>query len=552
MFKFVNVLFLMIYLVYCYVPVEFEKHKIQGEWIFRISNETFQANLNNPKTSCGNGFPGNIDTSIGDGDYSFSSFRDIHVTLNNDFKVFQGGIVTGYWTPVYNQGFIANINNSEFTVFMKYYKNPKKTNSYLSNCDKTMMGWYIQDIKQKLSNWSCFFGFKSKINKNFSRKIKNFLKIDYEKKLDETNTNLDFIQTNSRLHSVRYDEKKDIIDEINNKNSTWKAGFNSNFKGMSFAKIFKKINYKSKFIENKSNKSQIIISSLHNNTKVQNDSSKREADSKDVIDQMVINKYKDVENLDEIDAATLPLNWDWRNIGKINYFPGLTNQHRCSSCYAIAAMNVLDSKLRIQTYNKDTTRFSKQYPLSCSPYTQGCEGGFSVLVGKFSNEFELIPDNCFPYEATNSDCKKRCDNSKSKIKYTVSKYGFVGGHYGATTEELMMKEIRAHGPIIVNMITPVDFLFYKSGIYMNKSLTKNSSPNISKVSILDKNIDWMVAYHVVLILGWGEKKGMRFWIGGNSWGSDFGKNGFFKIIRGENECNIESMAEFLNLKVENR
>ena len=37
-----------------------------------------------------------------------------------------------------------------------------------------------------------------------------------------------------------------------------------------------------------------------------------------------------------------------------------------------------------------------------------------------------------------------------------------------------------------------------------------------------------------------EKDGTKFWWVANSWGSDWGLNGYFKIIRGENHCQIES------------
>ena len=182
MLNFINFLFLLTFLITiikCDIPVECEKHKIEGEWVFRISKETFQPSLKNPKTSCGHGFPDKIDTTLGDVDYSYDSYRDIVITLNGDYKVHEQGVAIGTWSPIYNEGFIANYKNSEFTAFMKYFKNPINPNAYLSNCDKTMIGWYIPDINNKLVNWSCFFGFKSKIKRNFANsliQVRSFLK----------------------------------------------------------------------------------------------------------------------------------------------------------------------------------------------------------------------------------------------------------------------------------------------------------------------------------------------------------------------------------------
>ncbi len=42
--------------------------------------------------------------------------------------------------------------------------------------------------------------------------------------------------------------------------------------------------------------------------------------------------------------------------------------------------------------------------------------------------------------------------------------------------------------------------------------------------------------HSVKIVGWGEQDNTTYWTVQNSWGEDFGDNGFFKIVRGANEC----------------
>jgi hypothetical protein len=47
--------------------------------------------------------------------------------------------------------------------------------------------------------------------------------------------------------------------------------------------------------------------------------------------------------------------------------------------------------------------------------------------------------------------------------------------------------------------------------------------------------------HAVEILGWGieKKTGIKYWIIKNSWGTEWGQNGYFKMVRGENNCEIE-------------
>ena len=48
--------------------------------------------------------------------------------------------------------------------------------------------------------------------------------------------------------------------------------------------------------------------------------------------------------------------------------------------------------------------------------------------------------------------------------------------------------------------------------------------------------------HAIKILGWGTEGGVDYWLCANSWTTDWGDKGFFKIKRGTNHCNIEDMV----------
>jgi len=46
--------------------------------------------------------------------------------------------------------------------------------------------------------------------------------------------------------------------------------------------------------------------------------------------------------------------------------------------------------------------------------------------------------------------------------------------------------------------------------------------------------------HAVKIIGWGIEEGVHYWLCVNSWNAEWGDNGYFKILRGNDECGIET------------
>lgn len=85
----------------------------------------------------------------------------------------------------------------------------------------------------------------------------------------------------------------------------------------------------------------------------------------------------------------------------------------------------------------------------------------------------------------------------------------------------MMAEIMKRGPISCRQAVTKAFFAYKGGIF--KDTTGDTRPR-----------------HATSILGWGKSaNGEKYWIGRNSWGTYWGENGYFKILKGENQYGIE-------------
>ena len=102
-------------------------------------------------------------------------------------------------------------------------------------------------------------------------------------------------------------------------------------------------------------------------------------------------------------------------------------------------------------------------------------------------------------------------------------YGWIDS---AKTVAAIQTEIMLHGPVETAFWVFDDFLNYGGGVY--EKLRSAS----------------YAGGHAVKIIGWGydEVDEVPYWLGANSWGSDWGEQGFFRIRRGNNECGFEDQV----------
>lgn len=85
----------------------------------------------------------------------------------------------------------------------------------------------------------------------------------------------------------------------------------------------------------------------------------------------------------------------------------------------------------------------------------------------------------------------------------------------------MVDEVSAWGPISCTMALTKEFHEYTGGIYEDKTGRKNRD-------------------HEVEIVGYGVENGTKYWHVRNSWGSNWGEQGFFRIVRGIDNFGIET------------
>ena len=108
---------------------------------------------------------------------------------------------------------------------------------------------------------------------------------------------------------------------------------------------------------------------------------------------------------DEVDAATLPVDWDWRNINGTNFVSWNRNQHipqYCGSCWAHGTTSALADRFNILLGDKNPT------PVGLNPQVMvNCEAGGDCNGGDPSGVYDYayytgIPDSsCEQYSAKN-------------------------------------------------------------------------------------------------------------------------------------------------------
>ena len=224
-------------------------------------------------------------------------------------------------------------------------------------------------------------------------------------------------------------------------------------------------------------------------------------------------------------TSALPQALDWRNAAGKDYVSSIRNQGECGSCYAFASMAMLESRMRIMS-NETSLVFSPQDVVSCSEYAQGCKGGFPYLIaGKYAEDFGVVEESCYPYLARDTKCEER----SGCTRYHATKYEYVGGYFGNCNEDELMMNLATYGPVAVAFEVTSEFQGYKQGIFHTTGIEDPFNP-------------WMAVNHAVLVVGYGIEKGVKYWIVQNSWGPNWGEDGFFRIRRGTNELGIESMG----------
>jgi len=215
-------------------------------------------------------------------------------------------------------------------------------------------------------------------------------------------------------------------------------------------------------------------------------------------------------------SEPLPATFDWRALGGC---APIRDQGQCGSCWAFATVGPLESAIRI----KDGVEvdLSEQWLVSCTYGGMGCFGGDHGFESFMPNpqyptwqadpcgHTGAVLEEDFPYAAANLPC-----NCPYEHVYYLESWSWISNRVEISAPELIKAAILEYGPISVGMGVDTPFAWYTGGVF-------------------NECDDPMIGAHAVVLVGWDDYQGSDgIWVLRNSWGGDWGEDGYCRIERG--------------------
>lgn len=202
----------------------------------------------------------------------------------------------------------------------------------------------------------------------------------------------------------------------------------------------------------------------------------------------------------------------------------------------------MSDRVCIFSNGTDQSFLSAEYVLDCAS-RMGCNGGampskafdWWLKQGIVSGGAFASSTGCQPYQTApcvelklpctldipRRMCQSKCTNPIYNVDFMADKH-YASRIYSIARDETQIQlEIFRNGPVSGFFTVFEDFLSYKSGVYQH--LTGK-----------------FLGSHAVRVIGWGVEGDKKYWLVANSWSTQWGDNGLFKILRGQDHLGIES------------
>jgi len=213
-----------------------------------------------------------------------------------------------------------------------------------------------------------------------------------------------------------------------------------------------------------------------------------------------------------ITAIGAPASYDLRNVDGKNFITPIKNQGNCGSCVAFGSVATVEGTTRVKRNDPNLqVDLSEAHLFYCHAAAQGrnCSNGWWVdpALDAFKNP-GVVDDACYPYTPGDQRCGVCSDWQNRVIK--------IPAWRKLTTIADMKTWLSTNGPVAACFKVYDDFYAYRSGIY--RHVTGD-----------------FLGGHCVCAVGYSDPD--KCWICKNSWGTNWGENGFFRIAYGD--CGID-------------
>jgi len=201
------------------------------------------------------------------------------------------------------------------------------------------------------------------------------------------------------------------------------------------------------------------------------------------------------------------------------------DQGQCGSCTAFAVTGAVESCFAIKS-GEVFDDLAEQYLVDCAyDYStddgfdaQGCAGAWpqaylEYLVKESKGQHQMEAN--YPYTAQDGTCSAQAEGYYKGATMTDSI------SYWGTNEDELKAALVEYGPVVTG-VDASTLSFYNGGIFDDYLCCEASSDD----SCVDNN------NHAVLVVGYGP----GYFLVKNSWGSNWGEDGFFKIKSGVGLC----------------
>lgn len=199
--------------------------------------------------------------------------------------------------------------------------------------------------------------------------------------------------------------------------------------------------------------------------------------------------------------------FDWREYGGIT---PVKAQGTCGACWVFAPIGQLEAHILI--YDGRTEDLSEQHVIDCNSMLFNCGGGWHWITLELLQTAGSVRESCYPYL---EDDGYPCMQSQCRIVARIARYAPVQGNQSSVEA---IKQALLDGPVSSAIAMPCQAFYYTGGLF--ESATAE-----------DLN-------HVVVIVGWDDTRygGEGAWICKNSWGTEWGEEGYFYVRYGA--CSI--------------